>query len=261
MAKGLLIAGRHVEVPDQLKDGEHQFLQLDDKGNLMVLLHGRDGAVPVPVKVDDQGRLVLAGQISLDPGDINIGGVVVKDSNDDELFTVDNPGKVTLTGSLPAGENTIGGFNLISTRMERVTWKADNPMPGTTSADFEIRDTNSHVYNIDHSNAGIWEQVLVIENALDAVIRFRIQIMLPIIHEGHLGPNIWRYSDGGKMNPGDRFVFVPEVGPYIDPTASGTRIFALPDLRQRHWRFSIQGLVAESTPTEGELRITSIRGY
>lgn len=101
MAKGLLIAGRHVEVPDQLKDGEHQFLQLDDKGNLKVLLHGRDGAVPVPVKVDDQGRLVLAGQISLDPGDINIGGVVVKDSNDDELFTDDNPGKVTLTGHVP----------------------------------------------------------------------------------------------------------------------------------------------------------------
>ena len=99
MAKGLLIAGRHVEVPDQLKDGESQFLQLDDKGNLMVLLHGRDGATSVPVKVDDQGRLVLAGQISLDPGDINIGGVVVKDSNDDELFTADNPGKVTLTGS------------------------------------------------------------------------------------------------------------------------------------------------------------------
>src|SRR5690606_28792676 len=34
-----------------------------------------------------------------DPGDINIGGVVVKGSNDDELFTDDNPGKVTLSGS------------------------------------------------------------------------------------------------------------------------------------------------------------------
>lgn len=40
-----------------------------------VIIKGRDGEKTLPVKVDEQGRLVIAGDINIDVGDVTIGKV------------------------------------------------------------------------------------------------------------------------------------------------------------------------------------------
>lgn len=92
MAKGLLVAGRHVEVPDQLKDGEHQFLQLDDKGNLKVTL---SGSLPAFAQTPD---VQITGNL---PGFAEPPAVLLAGETLEELLTQDDADNGTLTFSEP----------------------------------------------------------------------------------------------------------------------------------------------------------------
>ena len=77
--------GKVDKVPSKMygvnSNGDPVPLEVDDNNNLKtnliekVVIKGKDGENEIPVKVDNEGRLVLASDVNVETGDINIGTV------------------------------------------------------------------------------------------------------------------------------------------------------------------------------------------
>lgn len=185
-------------------------------------------------------------------------------------ITGDNPFPVRLSGSIPVlgvdGNNPVGEANplpvaaLARVAAERIFYRAANPAPGTTSADYDIRDTSTHNIDLDHHNVGVFEQMIVVRSTLDAEVDVYIEARMLLEATGYSrGPRLFNTANVAPLTANQKLILAPEVGEYFTNYAD-TLLYAVPDLRQP-WSALRIAIKAKTTPTTGTINIAAFRRY
>ena len=152
--------------------------------------------------------------------------------------------------------------NALAARVTSTPYHSGNRLPGQTTADYDIRDTANHYFNIGMASDGVVDMGISLDNTLGV----NVGVSLYALHD--------RTGVGGAANSPGGVVFYTTAG--SDDMPQGGRWWMLPEAStsvagtSRHievpeLRAPISGLrlvvTARTAPTAGTFSIVVVRRY
>ena len=155
-----------------------------------------------------------------------------------------------------------GNINVIiaQSKVEIIKFNKDNLV--SNSIDFyEPRTTSTQVGYLPHSNIGVFDQSLTIENGLDSDINFKIIINYDAGTGNKNGAVIW----SGDIPASGRFVFAPDKSNTINanetPYLTNLRqVISIVEFRMPYTYF-ILNVTPKTIPTTGSIAMQAVRRF
>ena len=201
-----------------------------------------------PLNVDEDGKLQVGG-ITVDSLTATTVGI------DQTTPGTTNKVVAELSGSILDEENDAVRVNVIKSFSDTNAYSSINLQSSKSASDYQIRDTDTHLFFFGHANLGVMEQSIIIDNGLDKSVNIEMRI-------GYLKPSlsiISAYLITATIASLGRAVLTPERG--LNAVDSGDhKIYEVAELRNPHWIFRL-AVTATEAPTDGEMTLINTRRF